>query len=1085
MDGIEMSEGRETWLEEARAAVGYLQDIRHRRVQVSDEPAPEIKGLELNIADMSLFHMEEITFEEKAPRREAMGNILGTLRHMQGINFVYMILGDPDGVNFYLGVVRDVSQGNPPTFGLGDIGKCILQPAIRGNFRGCQLHQISDNAEKKAILNRLKGGCGDAEGRAGSRFYPGMLEGIPTIDEKNENFQGVERLVDVMLGDGDTFGLIVIAQPYDDDRIHDTEEKLQAVYNRLSPLARCSRQVSVSTSQNKNRNDTHGTGKSANQGHSRNTSAGSNTSVHKSSDTRKDTGNSIQASSVHGTSQGKQHNESASKNEHISNGDQSGSDAITDSCSHNEQGTHMYTSSFNEAGTISKSDGKSSSWNDSVNKSCQVSFSRNHSTSTVQGRSDHMSRTTQMEMETKSAVDWLKYLDEILMPRLDRGRGKGLFLSCCYLFGNTPTTLYRLAQTVISLYSGPKGNRAPLFFTELQRDSPCQQYLRNLQLPRVRLQEQEPESLAAAFSRDVQSGVSTCGNWLSADELSVLAGMPQKEIIGLRLREEVEFGLNVRYASQQSVEDRLELGSLVQCGAVRENIPVFLSRHNLDKHTFITGVTGSGKTTTCQNILLESHMPFLVIEPAKTEYRILKEQCKDLLFFTPGNHKVAPFFLNPFELFPDESVTARADMLKATCQATFHMEAAIPQLLEAAIYRVYQDKGWNIGTNTWKGRKLDAPDGPLADGVYAFPTLGEFYTVLEKVVKEQGFDDRLHDEYLGTMRSLLQGMLVGAKGMMFNTPRSIDFNDLVGRKVVIELEAIRNGAEKSLLMGFILTNLLQAVKARHFAASQRGEKFQHITLVEEAHRLLSRYMPGDSLNKKQGVEVFADMLAEVRKYGESMIIVDQIPDKMTPEVLKNTNTKIVHKIFAQDDKEAIGNTMALNREQKNFLSNLVAGRAIVFTQDWTKAVQVQVHQKQKTEDYQEIQPQEIREIAIEYYRSVYKRGILMGLERKENVTARMVGQYLQLLVDDQLCAGCKKLDSLAGQPAQLAAWVAVIQQALQWAGRELTGFFLYSRMSPDVEDAVKFQAVRRLLADIQEGKKIDSMYIHTNLSSLI
>ena len=34
------------------------------------------------------------------------------------------------------------------------------------------------------------------------------------------------------------------------------------------------------------------------------------------------------------------------------------------------------------------------------------------------------------------------------------------------------------------------------------------------------------------------------------------------------------------------------------------------------------------------------------------------------------------------------------------------------------------------------------------------------------------------------------------------------------------------------------------------------------------------------------------MLAEVRKYGESLIIVDQIPNKLTPEVLKNTNTKL-------------------------------------------------------------------------------------------------------------------------------------------------------------------------------------------------
>ena len=69
------------------------------------------------------------------------------------------------------------------------------------------------------------------------------------------------------------------------------------------------------------------------------------------------------------------------------------------------------------------------------------------------------------------------------------------------------------------------------------------------------------------------------------------------------------------------------------------------------------------------------------------------------------------------------------------------------------------------------------------------------------------------------------------------------------------------------------------------------------------------------------------MLAEIRKYGESMIIADQIPNKLTPEVLKNTNTKIVHTIFAQDDKDAIGGTMSLTKDQRVFLSNLKRGRA--------------------------------------------------------------------------------------------------------------------------------------------------------------
>ena len=169
-----------------------------------------------------------------------------------------------------------------------------------------------------------------------------------------------------------------------------------------------------------------------------------------------------------------------------------------------------------------------------------------------------------------------------------------------------------------------------------------------------------------------------------------------------------------------------------------------------------------------------------------------------------------------------------------------------------------------------------------------------------------------------------------------------------------------------------------------------------MTLVEEAHRLLSKYMPGDSMNKKQGVEMFADMLAEVRKYGESLIIADQIPNKLTPDVLKNTNTKIVHKIFAQDDKEAIGNTMALKDEQKEHLSYLSSGRAIMMMPGLSKAIQVQIEKTEENDtERAPLEDSELRNRIIKYYSAVYKKGILPGLEcLEEQPSEELVSIYL-------------------------------------------------------------------------------------------
>ena len=186
---------------------------------------------------------------------------------------------------------------------------------------------------------------------------------------------------------------------------------------------------------------------------------------------------------------------------------------------------------------------------------------------------------------------------------------------------------------------------------------------------------------------------------------------------------------------------------------------------------------------------------------------------------------------------------------------------------------------------------------------------------------------------------------MGAKGQIFNTLRSIDFSELIQRRVVIELEEIRNGAEKSLLIAFIMTNVIQALKNEH----RKNSKFRHLTLIEEAHHLLTKADPSTSSNRRQAIEMFSDMLAEVRKYGEGLIIVDQIPNKLTPEVLKNTNTKIVHKLFAEDDKVAIGNTMALEPLQKKHLSRLEVGQAVVFGQGWKSSVLTQIETNSATE----------------------------------------------------------------------------------------------------------------------------------------
>jgi hypothetical protein len=879
-----------------------------RKTSLRDEVYSNIgrmeKAKELLLQDFVLFHIEELTFEEDNPRKEALENVISALR-VDGINFVYILMGDRKGVSFYFGIVKDQNKTVDLQLDVDDIGRYILKSNMEGNFRGSKITEQS--SKKETILANIK-----------AMKRVARIDGVPSVNTDNEDFQGVDRLVDVMMGDD--FAVIVLASPLSNIEMNTIEDTLCDFYNKLSPLAK------VSVQESKGSSDTTGSSVSRNDSKTEGTNSGDSTADAK------------------GQSKG------ASK----TNNESSGNSIKTSTSTAATQGaSDTRTETFTNGKSVSKTDGTS----ESSNKL------RTHSAGTNKSR----------EFANKVVSEWMEYIDEVLLKRMEYGRNKGLFSTSIYLLAHEKGTLLKMGNTISALFSGVETNKAPLKLSYLSNEQEITA-IKNLQQPKYQ-QQSTPnmEQMQILFSKSPGK----LSSWLSTNELCVIAGLPQKEVVGLPLKEEVEFGLNIKKQEIESA-NLLLLGNLVRSGSVLD-IDVSIDRQVLNKHIFITGVTGSGKTTTCQRILESANMPFLVIEPAKTEYRILTKRHKDILIFTLGDDSVAPFRLNPFEFLEGENITARVDMIKANIEAAFDMEAAIPQIIEAALYKCYEDYGWDIATS-----QNSVYETPFADGVYAFPTLDDLIKQTQNVVEQQGFDDRLKNDYIGSIKARLQGLLVGSKGFMLNTPRSIDFKKLVERNVILELDEIKSGAEKSLIMGFVLINLNEAIKAKYkeYKNQEDRQSFKHITLIEEAHRLLAKHIPGDSPSKKLGVETFADMLAEVRKYGESLIIVDQIPDKLTPEVLKNTNTKIVHKLFASDDKNAIGNTMSLSDEQKAFLSNLEVGRAIVSNQDFAKPIQVQIKQLNNvsTTESALIEDSKIRELALTYYQKNYKSGIIQGLE---------------------------------------------------------------------------------------------------------
>ena len=238
----------------------------------------------------------------------------------------------------------------------------------------------------------------------------------------------------------------------------------------------------------------------------------------------------------------------------------------------------------------------------------------------------------------------------------------------------------------------------------------------------------------------------------------------------------------------------------------------------------------------------------------------------------------------------------------------------------------------------------------IEEGRY-YPILEDMLEVVEEVINEKNMGDRLAGEYKGSIIARIESLMNGSKGQMLNTRKSHNFQNIINKKVIFELEDLKDISDKTFMMALILSRLCETLKYEYKKDSKKGVR--HITLIEEAHRLLTSIVPGESENRRMAVEMFTDMLAEIRKYGESLIIVDQIPNKLASEVLKNTNTKIIHKIFAKDDKEVIGNMINLNENQKSYLSNLRVGEAIIFSQGWMKCIHTKIEMGEKLHELEE------------------------------------------------------------------------------------------------------------------------------------
>lgn len=419
---------------------------------------------------------------------------------------------------------------------------------------------------------------------------------------------------------------------------------------------------------------------------------------------------------------------------------------------------------------------------------------------------------------------------------------------------------------------------------------------------------------------------------INSDQLGVLSALPMKEYPGYYIDNYVEFDVSNR--PRYKIEEPIPIGEIVHAGRstqMKIDNVYAIEKNDYTRHCLIIGITGGGKTNTSKSLLRtlwcqppEKRIPFLVIESAKREYWELRnlDQFEDLMVYTLGSEdpeRAVRYRLNPFETLPGISLQSHIDLLLATFKTAFEMYPPMPYVLESAVYEVYKDRGWDIVTNK------------NTFGFTLYPTLSDLYDKIGYIVSNMGYDKEVASNIRSALEARINSLMIGGKGAMLNTSRSVPIESLLSYPTVLELEDIGDDETKSFVIGILLVQLYEYRKYQKDKING-AKKLQHILMVEEAHRLLKNVSESANPTQAKSVEFFCNMLAEIRTYGQGIFIADQIPTKLAPDTIKNTNLKVVHRTVAREDRETIGQAMNMSEDQIEYLSSLPRGFAAVYAE---------------------------------------------------------------------------------------------------------------------------------------------------------
>jgi len=425
--------------------------------------------------------------------------------------------------------------------------------------------------------------------------------------------------------------------------------------------------------------------------------------------------------------------------------------------------------------------------------------------------------------------------------------------------------------------------------------------------------------------------------FLSTNEAAALSRPPRIELPGFVLesvgtaRGEKSAAAPVFATTAQAgpVEHPVCLGQIIRDDSTAGEW-LEIGRDDFCRHMLIAGMPGSGKTTTCEHLLLElwreHRVPWLVIEPGmKATYRRMlnSEIGADMAVWAVGNPSAARLPLNPMAAPAGIGLSEHISGLFSVIASAFELVAPMPEVLASAIEETYRNHGWNPAGFV--------PQGPP-------PLLADLLDEVERTTLRLGYGAEVTGNIRAGLLLRLRRLMTGALAPELTSANLLAVEKLVERPTVIELSALPDAETQALVLGFISLQM-----RHHWRLAGPSDSLRHVTLIEEAHRLL-RAVPETAANagRTRAIEDIANMLAELRGMGAGLIIVDQTPSALVSSVIANTGTKILHRLDHPEDRELAGRSSGLPSDCVDLLGALRPGEAILRTDRRARPLRVRL-----------------------------------------------------------------------------------------------------------------------------------------------